>query len=101
MEKESALQPLDTVGILQTIGNTLRKSVLTALASRHTTLKFSELMEASGLNPNFDTGQFWYHLSELMSRDITIKNEDRYGLSQFGYKPAEILDIIELECFFS
>jgi len=100
MEKESALQPLDTVEILQTIGNTVRKSVLTALASRHTALKFSELMEASGLDPNFDTGQFWYHLSELMSRGIIIKNEDRYGLSQFGYKLAKILDTVERECSF-
>jgi DNA-binding HxlR family transcriptional regulator len=100
MEKGSALQQLDTVEILQTIGNSVRKSVLTALASRHTALKFSELMEASGLDPNFDTGQFWYHLSELMSKGIIIKNEDRYGLSQFGYKLAKILDTVERECSF-
>jgi len=100
MEKESGLQPLGTVGILQTIGNPVRKSVLTALASRHTALKFSELMEASGLDPNFDTGQFWYHLSELMSRGIISRNKDRYGLSQFGFKLAKVLDTVERECSF-
>lgn len=100
MEKETDLQPMGTVEILQTLGNPVRKSIVIALASRHTSLRFSELMEASGLDPNFDTGQFWYHLSDLMKRGIIIKDEDCYGLSQFGFKLSKILDTVERECSF-
>jgi len=100
MEKEANLYSIDTVEILQTLGNSIRKSVVHALASKHTVLKFSELMEESGLDPNFDTGQFWYHLSELIKRGIITRDEDRYRLSQFGFKLSKILDILERECSF-
>jgi len=100
MKKEPDLHSEDTVDILQTLGNPVRKSVVAALGSKYKALKFSELMEASGLDPNFDTGQFWYHISELMKRGIIIKNDDRYELSQFGFKLAKILDTLERECSF-
>lgn len=97
---EPNLELVDTVEILQTLGNTIRKSVVAALASRNRPLRFAELMKASGLDPNFDTGQFNYHISELMKREIIIKNEDRYVLSQFGFKLSKILDTVERECSF-
>ena len=100
MEKENDVQSVDTVEVLQTLGNHVRKSVVTALVSKHTALRFSELMEVSGLDPNFDTGQFWYHLSELMKRGIITRDDDRYGLSQFGFKLAKILDTVKRECSF-
>lgn len=100
MEKDTDSKPVETVEILQTIGNPIRKSVITALASSHKYLRFSELMKASGLNPNFDTGQFTYHLSELVKRGMIIKDEDHYGLTQFGYKLSKILDTVERECSF-
>jgi len=100
MEKGTNLQSLETIEILQTLGNPIRKSIVNALASKHIVLKFSELMEASGLDPNFDTGQFWYHLSELIRRGIIIRDEDRYRLSKFGFKLSRILDILERECSF-
>lgn len=100
MKKEIDLQSVDTVDVLQTLGNPIRKSVVAALASQHKALGFSELMEASRLDPNFDTGQFWYHILELTKRGIIVKDEDRYGLSQFGFKLAKILDTVERECSF-
>lgn len=93
-------ESIDTVEILQTLGNPVRKSVVSALASKHGALKFSQLMKASGLNPNFDTGQFMYHLSELMKRKIILKEQDRYELTQFGFKLAKILSTVERECSF-
>lgn len=98
--KDDQIKSLDTIEILQTLGNPIRKAIVTSLASRHKSLKFSELMQASGLNPNFDTGHFGYHLSELMKRGIIIKNEDYYELSQFGYKLTKILGTVERECSF-
>ncbi len=100
MKREDNLQPADTVEVLQALGNPIRKPVVAALASRHAALKFSELMKASGLDPNFDTGQFMYHLSELIKRGIVLKDGECYGLSQFGYKLAKILDTVERECSF-
>ena len=93
-------ESIDTVEILQTLGNPVRKSVVSALASKHGALKFSQLMKASGLNPNFDTGQFMYHLSELMKRKIILKEQERYKLTQFGFKLAKILSTVERECSF-
>jgi len=100
MKKEIDLQSVNTVDVLQTLGNPVRKSVVAVLGSQHKSLKFSELMEASGLDPNFDTGQFWYHLLELIKRGLVIRDEDRYRLSQFGFKLSRILDILERECSF-
>ena len=100
MKKETYLQSDDTVDILQTLGNPVRKAIVATLGSKYKALRFSELMEASGLDPNFDTGQFWYHISELMKRGIIIKNDDRYELSQFGFKLTKILDTLERECSF-
>jgi len=100
MEKHIDIGARDPVDILQTLANPVRKSVIAALGSLHTPLRFSELMEASGLDPNFDTGQFWYHLSELTKKGIIVKDGDRYGLTQFGFKLSKILDTVERECSF-
>ena len=100
MEEPANLGSLDAVSIFQTLGNPVRKAVVSALASEHRALRFSELMKASGLDPNFDTGQFMYHLSELMSRNIILKEEDGYKLTQFGFKIAKIMKTLEHECSF-
>ena len=74
-------QPLNTVEILQTLGNPIRKSVMISLSTSQKALRFSELMKASGLDPNSESGQFMYHLSELMKREIIFKKEEKYLLS--------------------
>jgi hypothetical protein len=100
MKKETDLQSVDTVEVLQTLGNPIRKFVVAALGSQYKALKFSELMAASGLDPNFNTGQFWYHISELMKRRIVLKEEEKYKLTQFGFKLAKVLSTVERECSF-
>jgi len=79
-------ESLDTVEVLHILGNPLRKAILISLTSGHAGLKFSELMQASGLNPNFDTGHFGYHLAELMKRGVIVKEKDHYHLSKLGLK---------------
>ncbi len=100
MEESIDMQATGTVDILQTLANPVRKSVIAALGSKHEPLRFSELMEVSGMDPNFDSGQFWYHLSELTKKGIIIKDGERYGLIQFGFKLSKILDTLERECSF-
>jgi len=100
MEEHIDMGARETVDILQTLANPVRKSVIAALGFLHAPLRFSELMEASGLDPNFDTGQFWYHLSELTKKVIITKDGDHYGLTQFGFKLSKILDTVERECSF-
>jgi len=97
---QSKITDMDIVQVLQTLGNSIRKAVVNSLALARQPLRFSELMEASGLNPNFDTGQFQYHLGELMKRDIILKAENEYHLTQFGFKLSKLLDIMERECAF-
>ena len=88
---------LDTVEILRALGNPVRKAIVTSLASSHKPLKFSELMQASGLDPNFDTGHFGYHLSELMKRGVLAKKNHKYQLSKYGLKLSKILDTVQRE----
>jgi len=82
---------------LQTLGNDTRKSVVTSLATAQHPLRYSDLMEASGLNPNYDTGQFHYHLGELMKRNIIMKADNAYRLTKFGFKLSKLLGTIERE----
>jgi len=90
----------DVVQVLQTLGNSIRKAVVNSLATARQPLRFSELMEASGLDPNSDTGQFQYHLNELVRRDIILRAENGYDLTKFGFKLSKLLDTIERECSF-
>jgi len=99
MEQPKAAD-LDTVQVLQTLGNATRKSAVISLATAQHSLRFSELMEVSGLNPNYDTGQFHYHIGELMKRNIIMKVDNEYRLTQFGYKLSKLLGTIERECSF-
>lgn len=85
------------VQLLQALGNAIRKTIVASLASAHSPLRFSELMQASGLNPNSDTGQFNYHLGELTRRNIIMKADNVYLLTQFGFKVAKLLDMLERE----
>lgn len=88
---------LDTVEILRALGNPIRKAIVTSLASSHESLKFSDLMQASGLDPSFDTGHFGYHLSELMKRGILAKKNRKYQLSEYGMKLSKILATVRRE----
>lgn len=91
---------ISSTEILQTIGNPIRSSIITALDSEKKSLRFSELMKASGLNPLFDSGHFNYHLTELMEIRVIIKMEDRYILSDFGCKLSKILSTVKQEYSF-
>lgn len=91
---------VDVVELLQTLGNTVRKAIVNSLALSQHPLRFSDLMEASGLNPNFDTGQFNYHLNELSKKNIITKVGNKYGLTQFGFKLSKLLEVMERECSF-
>jgi ubiquinone/menaquinone biosynthesis C-methylase UbiE len=93
-------EKLDTVEILHMLGNQIRKAIVASLVSRGEALKFSELMQASGLNPSFDTGYFEYHLSELIKRRIVVKKNGCYLLSEYGLKLGKILDMVQQESSF-
>ncbi|MBO3803948.1 MAG: GNAT family N-acetyltransferase [Candidatus Brockarchaeota archaeon] len=57
-------------------------------------------MQASGLDPNSDTGQFNYHLGELAKKGMVSKDGGAYRLTQFGFKVAKVLETLEREyCF--
>lgn len=90
----------DIVELLQTLGNVVRKAIVTSLAQSPHPLRFSDLMEASGLNPNYDTGRFHYHLSELSKMNIVVKTGNKYCLTQFGFKISRLLEAMEREYSF-
>ncbi len=99
MERQRELN-VDIVKLLQTLGNEIRKAIITSLSVGQYSLRFSDLMQASGLNPNYDTGQFNYHLNDLIERNIIMKDGNRYRLTQFGFKLAKLLQTMERECHF-
>ena len=61
---------------------------------------FSEIMRICGLNPNYDTGPFFYHLSNLSDFNIIEKTDGGYGLTEFGRKIAKFIAIVERESAF-
>lgn len=97
---QSQAEGFDIVELLQTLGNTVRKAIVSSLAKSPHPLQFSELMKVSGLNPNHDTGQFHYHLSKLSRRNIVAKTGNKYCLTQFGFKISRLLEAMERECYF-
>jgi len=84
------------IEVLKTISHQIRISVIETLEAQ--TLSFSDLMLACGLNPNFDTGQFCYHLSELTENGIVSKKADRYFLTDLGYRVTKVLKMMNSEC---
>ncbi len=84
--------------ILQIISNSVRRSIVHSL--KGTSMMFSELMRESGLNPNYDTGPFYYHLSILLDSCIIEKKGDEYRLTTFGDTIASFIDSLQRESAF-
>lgn len=84
---------------LRAISHPVRRSMIEALEIQ--TLSFSDLMLECGLNPNFDTGQFCYHLSDLTENAIVSKKAEKYHLTDFGCRVSKYLKMIDSECSMS
>jgi len=84
-----------TLKVLKAISNPVRKSIIQSL--REGTLGFSEIMRICGLNQNYDTGPFAYHLSRLLDLNVIEKAEESYRLTEFGRKIAEFISTVERE----
>jgi len=85
-----------TLETLKAISHPIRISIIRILKTQ--TSNFSRLMSACGLDPNFDTGQFCYHLSELVKQGIVAKEEEHYCLTDFGHAVFKVLKMIDAEC---
>jgi len=91
--------PIDaSVQMLHLIANPIRKSIIQSLEG--TSMFFAEVMRASGLDPNFDTGPFSYHLSVLLDSRIVEKVDNMYQLTGFGNTIANIVGILKRESKF-
>jgi len=54
-------------------------------------------MAFCGLNPNYDSGLFYYHLSELIERGIVEKEGGVYRLMNFGHSMHKVIKTLETE----
>jgi len=86
------------IQVLQATANPIRKAVIEALEKGE--MRFSQLLSTCGLDYDHDAGHFYYHLSELMSKQIVQKKGDIYYLTEFGSKIAEMLNSLQQECSF-
>lgn len=84
--------------MLQLIANPVRKTIILALEGA--SMSFTEVMRASGLDPNFDTGPFTYHLSALLDSRIVEKVDNKYRLTNFGNTIATLMKSLERESAF-
>jgi len=84
--------------ILQTISNPIRSYLILSLKGN--SMVFSDLIRACGLNPNYDTGNFSYHLSVLLDSNIIIRKGNEYQLTNFGNNIADIIDSLQRESAF-
>lgn len=87
-----------TNGVLQIISNPIRKSAIKSLKGN--SMVFSEVMRACGLNPNYDSGPFYYHLSVLLDSNIVEKRSNKYQLTQFGNTIADFIGTLQRESAF-
>jgi len=78
--------------------NPIRMSIIQSLEDGP--ISFTEVMRASGLDPNFDTGPFTYHLSVLLDSRIVEKADNKYQLTSFGNTTANIIGSLERESRF-
>lgn len=84
--------------MLQLIANPIRRSIIKSIEGGP--ISFTEVMRASGLDPNFDTGPFTYHLSVLLDSQIVEKADNKYQLTSFGNTTANIIGSLERESKF-
>lgn len=84
--------------ILRSISHPLRMTMIETLEAQPKT--FSGIMLSCGLNPNFDSGLFYYHRTELIESQIVEKDVDFYRLTDFGHAVLEVLKMMETKCSF-
>ena len=89
--KTDTIHPNET---LQILGNYIRKAIIESLYSNPGTKRFSELMQLSGLDPNSDSGHFFYHLQELLKNNYVKKESVGYSLTEKGFKLSKVLNAI-------
>jgi len=94
-EKETLKAQEEASDILQGISHRLRIAIIESLVARPRT--FSAIMAICGLNPNFDSGLFYYHLSELIGRGIVEKEGGVYRLTSFGNSVYKVIKTLETE----
>ncbi len=92
MPKDLALR------VLKIVSSPIRKSILQSL--EEAPLIFSDIMRACDLDPNHDTGPFYYHLSILMDAGLVEKDEDRYRLTSLGVTVATLIGTLQRETGF-
>jgi hypothetical protein len=61
---------------------------------------YSEVMRTCGLDPNYDTGPFNYHISVLLDSNLIKKEQNRYQLTNLGEIIARFILTIQRECRF-
>lgn len=92
MPKDLALR------VLKIVSNPIRKSIIESL--EETPMIFSDIMRACGLDPNHDTGPFYYHLSILIDAGLVEKGESQYHLTSLGGTVATLIGTLQRESGF-
>jgi hypothetical protein len=92
MPKDLALR------VLKIISNPIRKTIIQSLEG--TSMIFSDVMRVCGLDPNFDTGPFYYHLSMLVDAGLVEKVDSEYLLTNLGSTTSTLISTLQRESEF-
>ncbi len=84
--------------MLKIVSNPIRKMTIQSLEA--TSMIFSDVMRACGLDPNRDTGPFYYHLSMLTDVGLLEKTNDKYQLTDLGHTVATLINTLQRESQF-
>ncbi len=87
-----------TLRVLKIVSNPIRKAILQSL--EESSMIFSDVMRACGLNPNHDTGPFFYHLSLLTDAGLVEKRESEYSLTCLGSTVTTLINTLQRETEF-
>lgn len=97
-DSEHVLHGDPALGLLKILSNPIRKTIIQSLEGN--SMNFSDVMRECGLNPNYDTGPFYYHLSRLIDSGLVEKADDEYGLTDMGSTASALINTLQRESEF-
>ena len=80
----------DISTVLEVLSNPIRARVILSLGKTEVT-KYSDLLQACDLDPYSESGKLGYHLQQLVSLGLVMRDGNRYALTDRGSKASRLM----------
>ncbi len=79
--------------ILEALANPIRGQVVLSL-QKSAVSKYSDLLQACGLDPYSESGKLGYHLQQLISVGLVARDGSTYALTEKGKKASKLMTTV-------